>query len=96
MLPVHFLLPQHPANHIPRAQPKPHTHQFLACSGSTSTDVLETQIPALDDNLDLLTSSAGGNYISLTPILSNCIYQFYLLGEDACQTGEMGGWVEEL
>ncbi|KAI4663426.1 uncharacterized protein J4E78_003840 [Alternaria triticimaculans] len=62
------------------------THQFLACSGSTSTEILETQIPALQDNLDLLTISAGGNDIGLTPILSNCIYQFYLSGEDACQT----------
>ncbi|KAI4923240.1 uncharacterized protein J4E92_007996 [Alternaria infectoria] len=62
------------------------THQFLACSGSTSTEILETQIPALQNNLDLLTISAGGNDIGLTPILSNCIYQFYLSGEDACQT----------
>jgi hypothetical protein len=61
------------------------THQFLACSGATSTEILEKQVPALTDNLDLLTISAGGNDIGLTPILSNCIYQFYMSGADACQ-----------
>ncbi|KAF2824026.1 SGNH hydrolase [Ophiobolus disseminans] len=62
------------------------THQFLACSGATSAEILEKQIPALSDGLDLLTISAGGNDIGLSPILSNCVYQFYASGEDACQT----------
>lgn len=61
------------------------THQFLACTGATSTMILETQVPALDTNLDLITISAGGNDIGLTPILSDCIYQFYMAGEDACE-----------
>ncbi|CAN9374987.1 unnamed protein product [Alternaria alternata] len=61
------------------------THQFLACSGATSTEILEKQIPALQDNLDLLTMSAGGNDIGLTPILSNCVYQFYMSAEDSCR-----------
>jgi lysophospholipase L1-like esterase len=61
------------------------THEFLACSGATSTEILEKQVPALTDNLDLLTISAGGNDIGLTPILSNCVYQFYMSAEDACQ-----------
>lgn len=61
------------------------THQFLACSGATTTEILTKQVPALADNLDLLTISAGGNDIGLTPILSNCVYQFYASGDDACQ-----------
>jgi lysophospholipase L1-like esterase len=60
------------------------THQFLACSGATSTEILEKQVPALKDNLDLLTMSAGGNDIGLTPILSDCVYQFYMSASDAC------------
>jgi lysophospholipase L1-like esterase len=60
------------------------THQFLSCSGAASTEILEKQVPALADNIDLLTISAGGNDIGLTPILSNCVYQFYMAGEDAC------------
>jgi lysophospholipase L1-like esterase len=61
------------------------THQFLSCSGAATTEILEKQMPGLSDNLDLLTISAGGNDIGLTPILSNCVYQFYFSGEDACQ-----------
>ncbi|KAF2028985.1 SGNH hydrolase [Setomelanomma holmii] len=61
------------------------THQFLSCSGATSTEIFEKQVPALSDDLDLLTISAGGNDIGLTPILSNCVYQFYMSGDDACQ-----------
>jgi lysophospholipase L1-like esterase len=61
------------------------THQFLACSGADTTEILAKQVSALDTDVDLLTISAGGNDIGLTPILSNCIYQFYMAGEDACQ-----------
>lgn len=60
------------------------THQFLACSGQTSTEILETQVPALSQDLDLLTMSAGGNDIGLSPILSNCVYQFYMASEEDC------------
>ncbi|KAF2253830.1 SGNH hydrolase [Trematosphaeria pertusa] len=60
-------------------------HQFLACSGATSTEILEKQVQALQHGIDLLTVSAGGNDIGLTPILSNCIYQFYMAGEDDCE-----------
>jgi lysophospholipase L1-like esterase len=42
-------------------------------------------MPVLQNNIDLLTISAGGNDIGLTPILSNCIYQFYMSAEDACE-----------
>ncbi|KAF2868500.1 SGNH hydrolase-type esterase domain-containing protein [Massariosphaeria phaeospora] len=60
------------------------THQFLACSGASSTEILDKQVPALGPDIDLLTISAGGNDIGLTPILSNCIYQFYMAEEDDC------------
>ncbi|KAF9695094.1 hypothetical protein EKO04_006838 [Ascochyta lentis] len=61
------------------------SHQSLACSGADTTEILAKQVPALNINLDLITISAGGNDIGLTPILSNCVYQFYMAGEDACQ-----------
>jgi hypothetical protein len=60
------------------------THQFLACSGAKTGDVLK-QIPALEQDIDLLTISAGGNDIGLSPILNNCVYQFYLAGKDDCK-----------
>lgn len=65
---------------------KNRTHEFLSCSGQTSTEILETQVPALSDELDLLTISAGGNDIGLSPILSNCVYQFYMASEADCKT----------
>ena len=62
------------------------THQSLACSGADTTEILAKQLPALNStSFDLITISAGGNDIGLTPILSNCVYQFYMAGEDACQ-----------
>lgn len=62
------------------------THQSLACSGADTSEVMAKQVPALNStDFDLVTISAGGNDIGLTSILSNCIYQFYMAGEDACQ-----------
>lgn len=61
------------------------THQSLACSGADTTEILAKQVPVLDANLNLITISAGGNDIGLTPILSDCVYQFYMADEDACQ-----------
>jgi lysophospholipase L1-like esterase len=52
------------------------THQFLACTGATTTMMLATQVPQLAKNLDLLTISGGGNDVGLTFILNDCIYQF--------------------
>ncbi|ORY00322.1 SGNH hydrolase-type esterase domain-containing protein [Clohesyomyces aquaticus] len=60
------------------------THQFLACTGAASTEIAEKQASALQDDLDLLTISAGGNDVGLTVILNNCIYQFFMAGEDDC------------
>jgi lysophospholipase L1-like esterase len=61
-------------------------HQFLACSGSSTSMILADQIPKLqDDSIDLLTISAGGNDIGLTPVLNSCVYQFYMAGEAQCE-----------
>jgi lysophospholipase L1-like esterase len=60
------------------------THQFLACSGATTSEVIEKQVPVLEDDIDLLTISAGGNDVGLTPVLNNCIYRFYMAGD--CET----------
>lgn len=61
------------------------THHFLSCSGHTSTQVLQTQIPNLPSDIHLLTISAGGNDVGLGSVLSACIYQFYLAGEEECR-----------
>jgi hypothetical protein len=49
--------------------------------------ILADQIPKLHDgNVDLLTISAGGNDIGLTPVLNSYVYQFYMAGEAECET----------
>ncbi|KAJ8116757.1 hypothetical protein OPT61_g1892 [Boeremia exigua] len=61
------------------------THQSLACSGADTSEIMAKQIPTLNNtNFGLITISAGGNDIGLTPILGNCVYQFYMAGKDAC------------
>lgn len=60
-------------------------HQFLSCSGATTKMILDNQITYLDGDLDLLTISSGGNDIGLTPILNNCIYQFFMATASECQ-----------
>jgi len=61
------------------------THVALSCSGASTSMILETQVPQLQNSsLDLLTVSAGGNDIGLTPVLSNCVYQFCLNSEADC------------
>ncbi|KAF2790280.1 SGNH hydrolase [Melanomma pulvis-pyrius CBS 109.77] len=62
------------------------SHQFLACSGASTSMILSDQIPKLEQGVDLLTISAGGNDIGLTPVLSSCVYQFYMSGEEECGT----------
>ncbi|KAF2733524.1 hypothetical protein EJ04DRAFT_513167 [Polyplosphaeria fusca] len=62
------------------------THQFLACTGATTTMILDTQVPLLDQDIDLLTISGGGNDIGLTPILNSCIYQFFMAEDTDCES----------
>jgi hypothetical protein len=51
------------------------TFQFLACSGLKSTDILKKQVPYLDDGLDVIVWSAGGNDVALGGVLDACIFQ---------------------
>lgn len=74
------LLQTHYLGHDPNR-----THDFFACSGATANDIRTLQVPQLGTNLDLLTISAGGNDIGLTPILNDCVYQFYFADDKACQ-----------
>jgi lysophospholipase L1-like esterase len=55
---------------------KPPDFQFLACSGDTAEDVLANQVPAMKQELQMVTVSAGGNDVGLVDLLNYCIYQF--------------------
>ncbi|KAF5635566.1 integrin alpha n-terminal [Fusarium sp. NRRL 25303] len=49
--------------------------QFLSCSGAVTTDVLEKQIPHLDNDQEAITLSIGGNDVGLVDLLNSCIFQ---------------------
>ncbi|KAF2811078.1 SGNH hydrolase [Mytilinidion resinicola] len=68
------------------------THQYLACSGATSEEVLVKQASALDDDLDVITVSAGGNDVGLSIIMNQCIYQFFMSKTDACEDALNETW----
>ncbi|KAL6718667.1 hypothetical protein ACLMJK_002901 [Lecanora helva] len=56
--------------------PEGRTFQFLACSGATTKDILERQLPKTGGNQQLITLSAGGNDVGLSKILDACIFQW--------------------
>lgn len=61
------------------------TVQFMGCSGVTSSQVLKQQVPHLEDSLDIITLSAGGNDVSLGPVLDSCIFQWRRGTSDSCE-----------
>ncbi|KAL2859377.1 SGNH hydrolase-type esterase domain-containing protein [Aspergillus pseudodeflectus] len=50
--------------------------QFKSCSGAVTKDVLETQIPAIDNDQQVILLSIGGNDLELSNILNQCIFQW--------------------
>ncbi|NNC12927.1 SGNH/GDSL hydrolase family protein [Planctomonas sp. JC2975] len=46
--------------------------RFVACSGATTTDVLSTQIAALDPQVELVTITIGGNDLNVSALPSAC------------------------
>ncbi|KAF1812927.1 SGNH hydrolase [Eremomyces bilateralis CBS 781.70] len=61
------------------------TSQFLACSGKTTSDILDKQVPYAHDNLDLLLISAGGNDVLLGDVLDSCIFQWKNGDTEKCE-----------
>ncbi|KAM0691538.1 hypothetical protein Q7P36_007737, partial [Cladosporium allicinum] len=59
------------------------TFQFVSCSGAVTKDVLETQIPRIDGNQEIILLSAGGNDVELTNILNQCVFQWLALRPEA-------------
>jgi hypothetical protein len=50
--------------------------KYLACSGWTSTQIREEQVPKLDDkSQQLITLSSGGNDVYLSELLDACVYR---------------------
>jgi GDSL-like Lipase/Acylhydrolase family len=62
------------------------TFQNLACSGLKSTEILIKQVPHLQNELDLITVSAGGNDVALGDVLDSCIFQWRHGNTAKCET----------
>ncbi|WP_157560846.1 GDSL-type esterase/lipase family protein [Humibacter albus] len=45
---------------------------FKACAGATTEDVLRSQVKSLDDNVDLITITIGGNDLDVSTLPSVC------------------------
>jgi len=65
----------HPA--VWAAANKPATFAFAACSGATTTDVINNQLGVLDKSTSLVTITVGGNDIGFSDVLTACT-----LGDD--------------
>nr|UMZ45336.1 hypothetical protein [Paramyrothecium sp.] len=63
--------------------------QFRSCSGDTTKEVLDTQIPALDSDQQLILLSVGGNDVQLVNILNQCIYQWGVLNQEQVEVAKI-------
>ena len=56
------------------AQQRPNTSlNFVACSGATTTDVMNNQISAVNSTTNIVTVTIGGNDLGFASIISKCI-----------------------
>ena len=56
------------------SQQRPNTSlTFVACSGATTTDVLNTQIASVTASTNIVTISIGGNDLGFASLISNCV-----------------------
>ncbi|MEV4724968.1 SGNH/GDSL hydrolase family protein [Micromonospora humida] len=59
---------------------KPASYKSVACSGATTTDVVNNQLSALTSTTTLVSVTIGGNDVGFTTIMSTCVLQ----GETQC------------
>ncbi|GHJ06582.1 lipase 1 [Micromonospora humidisoli] len=59
---------------------KPASYKSVACSGATTTDVVNSQLSALSSTTTLVSVTIGGNDVGFTSIMSTCVLQ----GETQC------------
>jgi lysophospholipase L1-like esterase len=59
---------------------KPASYRSVACSGATTTDVINNQLSALSSTTTLVSVTIGGNDVGFASIMSTCV----LNGEAQC------------
>ncbi len=58
----------------------PASYRSLACAGATTSDVLDTQLSALQSGTNLVSLTVGGNDVGFASIMRDCV----LRGTDTC------------
>jgi len=66
-----FMDPCMPGHGDPTRKPN-----FIACSGAVIQDVLNNQVPNVQQNNEMITLSSGWNNVGFEAILDGCIFQF--------------------
>ncbi|KAK4198547.1 hypothetical protein QBC40DRAFT_308196 [Triangularia verruculosa] len=69
--------------------PSGRNFQFLSCSGAVMKDVLDKQIPQLDNNQDAITLSIGGNDVGLVSLLNSCIFQMGVFNKEQAAAAKL-------
>ncbi|MCI4061833.1 SGNH/GDSL hydrolase family protein [Micromonospora sp. R77] len=59
---------------------KPASYRSVACSGATTSDVINNQLSALSSTTTLVSVTIGGNDVGFASIMTTCVLQ----GETAC------------
>ncbi|MGN9768561.1 SGNH/GDSL hydrolase family protein [Micromonospora sp. SD12] len=54
---------------------KPASYRSVACSGATTTSVINTQLSALSSTTTLVSVTVGGNDVGFASIMSTCVLQ---------------------
>ncbi|MCX4387877.1 SGNH/GDSL hydrolase family protein [Micromonospora peucetia] len=54
---------------------KPASYRSVACSGATTTSLINTQLSALSSTTTLVSVTVGGNDVGFSSILSTCVLQ---------------------
>ena len=63
------------------ARNNPTTFSFLACGGAVTDDVVNTQVPAMSSDADLISITIGGNDAGFAPTVLTCLTS----GDATCQ-----------
>jgi hypothetical protein len=51
----------------------PASFAFVACSGATTTDIIDNQLSALNDNTSLVSISVGGDDAGFSSVMETCV-----------------------
>lgn len=70
------------------AKNSPASFKFAACSGATTTDVIDSQLSSLSSSTTLVSVTIGGNNVGFSSIMETCVLEFTSSCERAVSAAE--------